>query len=104
MFEVFLWDKPGPRPPHSLAPRLAKLVKSMQKLEEFTLVIPEYHTEVFAPHFKDIVLPEVETLVVGPYVTLLSARVRMCRPSRATAGLGCIRTDMDMDIETTLTT
>jgi hypothetical protein len=39
----------------------------MQKLEAFTLVIPGHHTEVFAPHFKDIVLPEVETLVVGSY-------------------------------------
>ena len=56
-------------PPKNLAPALAERLIQMPQLQKLVLVIPEYHTDIFAKTISNlnVVLPAVHTLVVGPF-------------------------------------
>ncbi|KAL9114648.1 MAG: hypothetical protein Q9227_001326 [Pyrenula ochraceoflavens] len=64
-FDLFV-DSDEP-PPHKLPSALAETLGRLSNLEKFVLRIPDQHSEVFEVAMKDVRLPNVHTLVVGPF-------------------------------------
>lgn len=65
----------GPGPPRRFPSRLLKVLTSLEKLEKLTLIIPEYHTEIFRKTFEkaNATFPGVHTLVLGPHMDWIIA-------------------------------
>ena len=67
----------GPRPSTQIPRMLASSLLALPKVAKLVLDMPVYHTTFFQKAFKDraVVLPDVETLVQGPYMEWI---VAMC--------------------------
>jgi hypothetical protein len=67
--DVWMASNKGPSPPRSFAPRLGKILSQMPDLDKLSLVIPEYHTDIFAVEFKaqNLSLPSVKTVALGSF-------------------------------------
>ncbi|MCJ1392784.1 hypothetical protein MMC18_005655 [Xylographa bjoerkii] len=65
----FLIDEMDHPPPIELVYMLSTFLSSARRLQKLWLAIPGLYTELFASHFEyvKLVLPDVKTLVVGPY-------------------------------------
>ena len=63
------YDYKGPTPPSPFPTRLLKVLSSLKKLEKLTLILPEYHTEVFRTTFQkaNASFANVQILVLGPH-------------------------------------
>ena len=87
----------GPRPPRRLAPRLADVLRKLERIHDLTLNIPEYHTEVFRKAFQktNVTLPCVKTLVLGPHMDWVIA---MCpNVERISSGGNWLHSNVDGD-------
>ncbi|KAL8666232.1 MAG: hypothetical protein Q9168_007529 [Polycauliona sp. 1 TL-2023] len=64
------YEYKGPRPPSRFAPQLLATLSRLGSLKKLTLVIPEYHTEVFRTTFQasGSRFPSIHTLVLGPHM------------------------------------
>ena len=67
-FDVYISNNQQ-KPPKRLTSQLAGQLGRMTGLEKLVLVIPEYHTDIFASEFisRNMSLPGVNTLAVGPF-------------------------------------
>ena len=59
----------GIKPPKELPLRLARLLCRLGNLIKLVFVVPQFHSDVFFEEFEKarVLLPQVETLVVGPF-------------------------------------
>lgn len=66
----------GPEPPERLAPGLLDTLLSLIKLKNLTLVIPDYHTDIFRTTFEasSASFQSVRTLVLGPHMDWIIAK------------------------------
>lgn len=74
-FDIGLPRKSNIPPPSTLPELLVDVMQQMENLNKFYMVIPEFHTQVFEDAFKstELVFPQVQTLVVGPYSDFMVA-------------------------------
>ena len=64
------YDYKGPTPPSRFPQKFLEVLTSLTNLEKLTLIIPEYHTEIFRTTFQkaNTSFPSVRTLVLGPHM------------------------------------
>ncbi|MCJ1290658.1 hypothetical protein MMC34_002200 [Xylographa carneopallida] len=65
----FLIDENDHPPPKELVHMLSTFLSSAKRLQKLWLAVPGLFTEAFASHFESVhlLLPDIKTLVVGPY-------------------------------------